>query len=156
MPAACTHHYLLHAVNCGRFCFWRRQSVVFCLCMKYLWYRWTDLHQIHTEDMFGPSFGRVWRSRSQGTKNGTFWPFQRPACGWFGKRSVASSLVSFFRLTQVSKTTIKDGWINILWQACCPSYHPATRKVWMCESVEGGTGNIIEENSSILSLIQMS
>jgi len=22
--------------NCGRFCFWRRQCVVFCLCMKYL------------------------------------------------------------------------------------------------------------------------
>jgi len=27
---------LSHTVNCGRFCFWRRQSVVFCLCMKYL------------------------------------------------------------------------------------------------------------------------
>ena len=26
----------LTAVNCERFCFWRRQSVVFCLCMKYL------------------------------------------------------------------------------------------------------------------------
>jgi len=26
-------HVLPHAVNCGRFCFWRRQSVVFCLCI---------------------------------------------------------------------------------------------------------------------------
>jgi len=30
----------------------------------YLGNRWTDLQQIHTEDMFGPSLGRVWRSRS--------------------------------------------------------------------------------------------
>ena len=29
-------HLLPHVVNCRRFCFWRRQSVVFCLCMKYL------------------------------------------------------------------------------------------------------------------------
>ena len=52
------------AVNCGRFCFWRRQSVVFCFSMKYLGNRWTGLGQIHTEDVvFGPSLGRVWRSR---------------------------------------------------------------------------------------------
>ena len=43
---------LLHAVNCGRFCFWRCQSVVFCLCMKYLC-------QIHTEDVSGPALRRV-------------------------------------------------------------------------------------------------
>ena len=41
---------------------------------------WTDLHQIHTEDVFGPSFGRLWRSRSLGEKPG-FWLFRRPACG---------------------------------------------------------------------------
>jgi len=36
------------AANCGRFRFWRRhrQSMGFCLCMKYLGYRWTDLRQI--------------------------------------------------------------------------------------------------------------
>ena len=45
--------------------FWRRQSVVFCLCMKCLGNRWTDLRQIHTEDVFGPSLGQVWRSRSK-------------------------------------------------------------------------------------------
>jgi len=28
--------------------------------MKYLGNRWTDLRQIHTEDVFGPSLGRVW------------------------------------------------------------------------------------------------
>ena len=27
--------------------------------------RWMDLRQIHTEDMFGPSFGRVWTSRTK-------------------------------------------------------------------------------------------
>ena len=57
--------FLPHAVNCGRFCFWRHQSVVFCLCMKYLGNRWTDLRHIHTEDACGPSLGRVWRSRSK-------------------------------------------------------------------------------------------
>jgi len=36
-----------------------------CLCMKYLRNRWTDLHQIHTEDVFSASLGRVWRSRSK-------------------------------------------------------------------------------------------
>jgi len=94
------------AVNCGRliiiiiiirfvkrqnvkrlpwFCFWRRQSVVFCLCVKYLGNCWTDLRQIHREDMFGPSLGRVWRSwqrsRSLGTENGIFRSVRRSACG---------------------------------------------------------------------------
>ena len=35
-----------------------------CRTMKYLGNRWTDLRQIHGEDVFGPSLGRVWRSRS--------------------------------------------------------------------------------------------
>jgi len=56
--------YLLpHTVNGVRFCF----SAAVCLyyfCMKYLWNRWTDLRQIHREDVFGPSLGRVWMSRS--------------------------------------------------------------------------------------------
>jgi len=49
---------------------------VFCLCMKYLGNGWTNLRQIHKEGVFGPSLGRVWRSRSnvkgqghQGQKN---------------------------------------------------------------------------------------
>jgi len=29
--------YLPHAVNCGRFCFWRRQFVVFCFVYKISW-----------------------------------------------------------------------------------------------------------------------
>jgi len=33
--------------------------------MKYLGNRSTDLRQIHTEDVFGTSLGRVWRSRSK-------------------------------------------------------------------------------------------
>jgi len=67
------HSFLQHTVNCGRFCFWCRQSV-FCLCMKYLGNRWTNLRQIHTEDMLGPYLGQVWRSRSKspGTKKAFF------------------------------------------------------------------------------------
>jgi len=75
---------LPHAVKCGRFCFWRRQSVVFCVCMKYLGNRWTDLRQIHTEDVFRPSLGRLKVSvKGQGHQwqNGIFRPFWRPACG---------------------------------------------------------------------------
>jgi len=34
-------------------------------CMKHLRNRWTDLHQLHTQYVFGPSLGRVWRSRSK-------------------------------------------------------------------------------------------
>jgi len=56
--------------------------VTFCLCMKYLGNRWTDLHQIPKEDVFGPSLGWVWMSRSKGKAQGhqgqktTFWgPF---------------------------------------------------------------------------------
>jgi len=37
----------------------------FCLCMKYIGNFWTDLCQIDREDVIGPSFGRVWRSRSK-------------------------------------------------------------------------------------------
>ena len=55
--------FLPHAVNCGRFCFWRRQSVVFCLCIKYLRNCWTDLCQVHTEDVFCSSLRRIWRSK---------------------------------------------------------------------------------------------
>jgi len=40
-------------------------SVTFCWCMKYLRNRWTDLRQIHREDVFGPSLGRVWMSWSK-------------------------------------------------------------------------------------------
>jgi len=37
----------------------------FCLYMKYLGNRWTDMRQIHREDVFGPSLGRLWMSRSK-------------------------------------------------------------------------------------------
>jgi len=38
--------------------------------MKYLRNRWTDLRQIRTEEVFGPSLGRVWRSRSKVKRQG--------------------------------------------------------------------------------------
>jgi len=37
----------------------------FCLSLRYLGNGWTDLCQIHREDMFGPSLRRVWMSRSK-------------------------------------------------------------------------------------------
>jgi len=41
-------------------------SVTFCLCsMIYLGNRWTNLSQIHTEDVFGSSLGQAWMSRSK-------------------------------------------------------------------------------------------
>jgi len=40
--------------------------VCFWLWIKYLWNSWTDLHQIHREDMFGPSLGQVWMSKVKG------------------------------------------------------------------------------------------
>ena len=52
-------------MNCVRFCFWRCLWP-FCLCMKYPGNRWTDLRQIHTEDVFSPLLGRVWRSKVKG------------------------------------------------------------------------------------------
>ena len=69
------------------------------LCMKYLENRWTDLHQIHTQDVFGgPSLGRVWRSRLKlpGTKQ--HFSALSAACVrfMFGKTSLAFSLIIFF------------------------------------------------------------
>ena len=88
--------YLLpHAVNCVRFCF----GVVcdFCLCMRYLWNIWTDLRQIHTEDVFGPSLGRVWRSKSISTACVRF---------MFGKHLCSSLLpYSFWKSLRMDKTT---------------------------------------------------
>ena len=40
--------YLPQALNCARFVFWRCLWL-FCLCMKYLGNRWTDLRQIYME-----------------------------------------------------------------------------------------------------------
>jgi len=58
---------------------WCRQSVLFCLCMKYLGNRWTDLRQIHMEDVFGSSLGWLWRSmlkvKVSINKNCIFRPF---------------------------------------------------------------------------------
>ena len=53
------HH--MKAVNCGKLLFLAQSLCVFCLCMKYLRNHWMDLCQIHTEDLFSPSLGQVWR-----------------------------------------------------------------------------------------------
>jgi len=90
-----TFHLLLHLngrfsrLTCRRFYStqWTAQGPVFgavcdsfCLCMKYLRNRWTDLRQIHTEDVFGP-LGQVW---GQGE-------FRRPACGLCLEKHLRSS-----------------------------------------------------------------
>ena len=36
---------------------------LFCLSLKYLWNRWTDLRQIHREDVFDPLLKITWMSR---------------------------------------------------------------------------------------------
>jgi len=70
--------FIPHAVNCWRL--FLVPSVCFiCLQVKYLGNQWTDLRQIHTQDVFGPSIRWVWQSRSKvkvtRDKNGIFRPF---------------------------------------------------------------------------------
>jgi len=57
---------------------------LFVYPIKYLGNRWTELRQIHREDVFGPSLGRVWMSRSKVNvirEKRHFWPFRRPVRG---------------------------------------------------------------------------
>jgi len=42
---------------------------VFCFYIKYLGNRQTDLRQIHTEDVFRPWLGRVWRLKVKVTRD---------------------------------------------------------------------------------------
>jgi len=87
--ARCTNqsHYLItaHAVNCGRFSFWRRRSVFFVcvwnisgtaegICAKFT----RKACLVPRSDEFE---GKGQMSRSPGTKHGIFRPFRRPACG---------------------------------------------------------------------------
>ena len=71
-----------------------------CLFMNYRGSRWTDLRQIHMEDVFGPSLGRVWMSNAKVNtyKNDIFQPFQRPACVRFvfTKTSFASIVLLLY------------------------------------------------------------
>jgi len=99
--------YLPHAVNCVRFCFWHCLWL-FCLCMKYLWNRWTDLRQIHMKDVFGPSLGGPWGSRSKVkvTRDKTeFWSFRRSACGLCLVKHLLDSSLHFF-----SPSIVSDVW----------------------------------------------
>jgi len=89
---------LPHSVNCRRFCFWCRQSVVFCLwwnilgtteriCTKFTW---------KTCLLFGPLLGRVWRSRTKVKGHqGQKWHSSALSVACmrfvFGKTSLASS-----------------------------------------------------------------
>ena len=91
--------FLPHAVNGSglrKVLFLAPSICDFCLCMKYLGNCWTDLRQIHTEDVFGPLHGRVWRSKVEGQGHqgqklffGSFVRFI------FSKTSLASSVSLF-------------------------------------------------------------
>jgi len=125
--------YLPHAVNCGRFCFWRRQFVVFCL-YEYLGNRWTDLCQIHTEDVFGPPQGLVWRLRSKSpwTKLAFFFPFggMRAVYVW---QNIFSPLpdaeVRNWSRSAAAKKLIR---IKCLWRRSRPSPMGSAPMVWRC------------------------
>ena len=98
---ACMHFVfgktsLLYAVNCGRFCFWCHHSVFFCLCVKYLRNCWMNMHQIHTEDVFHPLLGWVWRSKVKVTRDKKRHFLALLVAGVrfiFGKTSLASSFL---------------------------------------------------------------
>ena len=100
----CSYHYTVGVIITARrevrqvlfLALW-----LFCSYMKYPGNRWMDLRQTHTEDVLGPSLGRVWRSRSkirfqghQGQNTAFFGRFGglSAVCG-FGKTALASSLV---------------------------------------------------------------
>ena len=92
----CFSPLLLH---CGMFRFWRRQSVVFCLCMKYLGNRWTDLRLARTSLKVKV---KGQRSRSPESKT-AFFSALLAACArfMFGKTFLASSCFSSFFLLLV-------------------------------------------------------
>ena len=96
--------YLLHAVNSSKLrkvLFWRRQCVGFCLFVYEIsreggaaeW-----MCKIHTEDMFGPSLGWVWRwkSKAKVTRDKTAFlgPFGS-LCAVFATTYLASSVNLF-------------------------------------------------------------
>jgi len=64
--------------------------------MKCLRNCWTDLRQIHMEDVFGPSLGQVLRSKFKVTRDEKwhFWPFRWPACSLYFIKHL-SPLVTF-------------------------------------------------------------
>jgi len=83
--------------------FWRQQSVIFSLCMKYLGNRWTDLRQIYAENAClvprSDEFeGHGQRSKVKVTrdKNGIFGPSAACVRFMFGKKSLASSFFLLF------------------------------------------------------------
>jgi len=95
------------------------------LCMKYLQNRWTDLHQIHKEDVFGPSPGQIWRSRSKVKGQGhqaqkTAFLALLVACVWFMLgTTLASSLILFLFIYLVTHYPPFCGteWPIICWCA---------------------------------------
>ena len=63
LPLLCLFAYYHMPV---RFCFFSVTFCLFlCLLLKCLWNSWTDLRQIHREDVLGPSLRPVWMSRSK-------------------------------------------------------------------------------------------
>ena len=129
------------AVLCGVYCWWQCAKILytiirfiittrsklrkvlfyhclwllcfFCLWTKYLRNRWTDLRQIHMEDVFGRSFGRVWMSKVAVTKdNKTRCALPSPpaATEW---NALAANVVM---QQQMDYSFVARGWF---WQAAC-------------------------------------
>jgi len=84
----------------------------FCLCMKYIG------RQIHTEDVLGPSIGRVWRSRSEVKVTRDKKTFLSVACVrfMFGKASLGSSYNCFMcvHLRWAWRSSSRDVYQNSL------------------------------------------
>jgi len=100
---------------------------VFCFRVKYPWKHWIDLHQINTEEVFGSSLGRVWRSRSPGTKMAFFHHLGGLhaaclplACSfkfkmlWCASNNCVSNLVTF-SMTQADALPTNNVWSLIIY-----------------------------------------
>ena len=157
----CVHifTYLLpHAVKCRRFCFWRLQYVLFRFCIKHLRNHWTDLRQIHTEDVFGPSLGQVWRSRSNVKGQGhqeQKWHFLAlsAACVcvlfMFGKTFLASKIwylvywlpLQLFYSHYTGQPAVPTGQLtdqpNVMWSVQSVNQHEFHSKHWSSVDAAG-------------------
>jgi len=103
---------------------WRQNNDIFP-GTKYFWNRWTDLRQIHGEDVFGPSLGRVWMSRSKVKNQG----HQAQT----GKTAESCCI----RRDQC----LRNGWTDLLQIHRKDVFGPCLGPVWMWRSKVKGQGH---------------
>jgi len=117
------------------------------LWIKYLGKRSTDLCQIHNEDVFGPSLGQVWMSRSKikvtRDKNGIFRP-SRPACGlWLVnifRPLVLSSFFFFLFSSSILNSRMQTGCLRYVHTWCGLSANLECRSEMCCTRLAENTG----------------